>query len=1366
MDNTESADSEGGAPEVLRGDPRRRASAAVRGFMYQFWRTVQAWIELEPEDVLFVEGAEDFDVISAGEATAVQIKDNRASGALTLGNAVAINALNHFWKLKADNRGLRVRFKFITTADPGWEKKGPPDRKAVEIWNLCQESSISSCTADVESLRQVLLGQENVDGSLRQFLETAPVEIVKERLIDPVEWLHNQPALEGVEAIVVGRLVMLGESRSLSARDAEALARQLYMMVQRAATARSPQRLDFLAFSKELDRATIIEVPRESLQQHGKFVEVIGQWVAATAKIGAGLLRVMEGPGTFAVPVVARSVWRRQHLIDRVRSALTGGMAYLDGGVGIGKTTLLRQAIEPGQEVFWAQLRGRPDLEVAGMCSVLVHHVATAEGRPVVVLDDLNPEDDPRALERELGRLTAVIRSRAGALAISAYRPAGPRLTSILGLENEGRISVPAFQDEEVAAYLAGAGCPVERVCVLSRLVWLHTGGHPQLVAARVSALRKEGFPQPAPEDILAQPKDIRDARTEALATVRSVLPEDARSMLYRLSLVVPAFRRTHALRIGSGSPGASRPGEAFERLAGPWLEEVAPDHFKVSALVSMAGEQALTPDHVKQLHGDIATAFLAERVMTPSEFGGVMVHALAGEAEEQLAIAAQLFLTASQEIKKTLAREMPWMAGAGVDPGTLLPVSDRAARQFVRLMQLDVAALVSPQRLDALVRATEADFAAQSDDLAEILPRLLYLSKLLICTDLRMAPRTIIACVLEVERLAGKAGRHGEHFLGGGERLSRGGRTLSLGDLFVVSLVPRIRTSEDIQALVIAFDALGESDRTLLLNCFGSEDGELRILFLAPWVSLGSDDRRGFREYAQALAEALSAGRRWKHAAWMRGAARARSAVLDEMLGRREEAETLLADVAAEVGWSFSLEDQLAGIAFNYQDDARALEIWERILPRWTSDRLLHDSQPVFGTRHAAISAARLGRWDQAAALFSQAWKRAERFSMHAWRLGLLGDRGYALWQTGDRKAAIRVFAKAVSDLEKLPNKPESFSEYAVQKLVGHVLSHLTDPNKVLEIRPGMCSDLKPDERIRELPPTPPAFLWLFLGSLAELAGEVGLAKHYADKHRDVPFAFLRAMAARESLHRIIRSRKLAGIFEAAVKVAEGMEQARERERQGLQPAEPDPPGLKGELTERSVGTYIRPALCAAILQAKVLGEDIATLVEGWRTEAGSAQSALRDELDVWLRYAVAGSAELGSALRDTESTPELRATAAVFLVGRDDTGPDDALYAEAVILVSAAAYTIVRDAAGASFDRLVRKDWRRLCERRFLLRNPGLYVGAIRQACESPTTGWSAAARIVLTAAPTTQLNLPETMRAALEALANGSVEAPAPT
>ena len=64
MKSDESKSSKG-----LEGDPRRRANAAVE-FIYQFWRTVEAWIELDPEELLSIEGAEDFDFVGLGGSPA------------------------------------------------------------------------------------------------------------------------------------------------------------------------------------------------------------------------------------------------------------------------------------------------------------------------------------------------------------------------------------------------------------------------------------------------------------------------------------------------------------------------------------------------------------------------------------------------------------------------------------------------------------------------------------------------------------------------------------------------------------------------------------------------------------------------------------------------------------------------------------------------------------------------------------------------------------------------------------------------------------------------------------------------------------------------------------------------------------------------------------------------------------------------------------------------------------------------------------------------------------------------------------------------------------------------------------------------
>src|SRR6266478_5967528 len=203
----------------LEGDPRRRASAPVRGFQYQFWRTVEAWIDLVPEEVLFVEGAEDFDRIRQGEGTAVQIKDDRASGPLTLSSDKALGAVTNFWKLVKGNRGRKIWFKFITTAEAGAERDGFGGRKGVEVWNLSARSPLESCSDDVARIREFLLKRESLDAGLSEFLERGSLDAIQQELIQPFEWLYDQAALEDIQEVVVARLLEQERRRGLTASD-------------------------------------------------------------------------------------------------------------------------------------------------------------------------------------------------------------------------------------------------------------------------------------------------------------------------------------------------------------------------------------------------------------------------------------------------------------------------------------------------------------------------------------------------------------------------------------------------------------------------------------------------------------------------------------------------------------------------------------------------------------------------------------------------------------------------------------------------------------------------------------------------------------------------------------------------------------------------------------------------------------------------------------------------------------------------------------------------------------------------------------------------------------------------------------------
>ena len=77
----------------LANDPTREAVDSMRGYSYQVLCSVLAWVDLSEGELLFLEGAEDFDHIAGDTATATQVRDTRGSGNITLRSKDTLQAL-------------------------------------------------------------------------------------------------------------------------------------------------------------------------------------------------------------------------------------------------------------------------------------------------------------------------------------------------------------------------------------------------------------------------------------------------------------------------------------------------------------------------------------------------------------------------------------------------------------------------------------------------------------------------------------------------------------------------------------------------------------------------------------------------------------------------------------------------------------------------------------------------------------------------------------------------------------------------------------------------------------------------------------------------------------------------------------------------------------------------------------------------------------------------------------------------------------------------------------------------------------------------------------------------------------------------
>ena len=178
------------SPGPLIGDPQRQATDSIRGYVYQIHQTVFCWLDLicQPASVVYVEAAEDFDVRTATNVTANQVKDSSSS--ITLASASARAALSNFFKISQLNADT-VDYRYLTTASVGKEQKlqFPGNLPGIEYWKHVQTG-----LAPVAPLKSELL-KLDLDDALKTWLASASDDELLAILVRPFHWCHDQPHL-------------------------------------------------------------------------------------------------------------------------------------------------------------------------------------------------------------------------------------------------------------------------------------------------------------------------------------------------------------------------------------------------------------------------------------------------------------------------------------------------------------------------------------------------------------------------------------------------------------------------------------------------------------------------------------------------------------------------------------------------------------------------------------------------------------------------------------------------------------------------------------------------------------------------------------------------------------------------------------------------------------------------------------------------------------------------------------------------------------------------------------------------------------------------------------------------------------------
>jgi tetratricopeptide (TPR) repeat protein len=770
------------------------------------------------------------------------------------------------------------------------------------------------------------------------------------------------------------------------------------------------------------------------------------------------------------IPLPPRVVHRIE-LVDQLTSEKGDiGALWLNGSSGLGKT-VLAQFIARGSERDWflIELRGCSGSELEYRLRTSVTAINT-RGFGGIILDDF-PVEHASSGRLRLSILAAEVRRCDGEIVITSTRPPSPSLENCFGKFGIHVADVPYLTKKDVAELVSFAGGDAKKWASI-----IHTFcgfGHPQLVDARISGLKRRGWPE---NELLAgivpiggSAKEVDAERTAIRARLIAELPENAREILYRLTLTVGSFDRAFAIAIGEINPAVPRPGEAFDILVGPWIEARAQDRFNVSPLIGDAGTRNLSKEVQSSAHRGIVD-HLITRQPFPAEFlGQLLSHALISRHEAGLT----------------------WLAAAVAHAG-----HETRHSVMLRLIQFQIAiALNRTDRLGSIFHRFIAEARMIEPDDASNGMLILAISMGLIERSLPVRPSKWVPLLVEFEGL-----------LSGDSETAIMARTFDpvkagLQDWSVCQFIFVCRETalSGINELLELFDQLnqlGANQRNTLIAALREPYAGIRLMVHSSWLA---DHNKGDINGVKAAQEFMELGviaEHWGHRAITIECECARAVMLDEYAKDPDAALAALSDADIKYPGDVRIARQRAKIHYRRDHYDAALEEFARI-----ADVLPHDDEieRAFALREAGISAANTGDVQTARRFFEKAHASARNVSDHMRPMaaGLKGDCAVVEFQMKNYKEALRLSAEALREGEEIDPEAGPKEKYFALVL-GHMILWMRSEvqgsdwlGEDMPIVAGGCSNPEPPAEIVKRQ-TPPKLLHWY--QLAELEAELGI--------------------------------------------------------------------------------------------------------------------------------------------------------------------------------------------------------------------------------------------------------------------------------
>jgi len=536
-------------PSDFKTDPKRDATDSIRGYVYQAYQSILAWISLGESEILVLEGAEDFDIHNDLTVKTTQVKNVAAN--LTLRSKAVIDTLNNYWSCCENNSDYKIVLHFLTTAEPGKENGSPfgNGKKGLLCWQKAKSDQ-----KYIELIRKFLLTLD-LNQELKYFIKNSSSDELLEKLIRPINWDFGNKPIEALKIIIEDKLKIHGNKFNINTHDSVKSLSHLLESITDLLSTNGLKELKYVDFLSCFDDATTLNIPRgmiESMLSENKLQNLVKNSDFPEMSRLGNLSTIVGSP----IPIVNGGIARTTIVTNLTKLLDEENVIFLYGSSGIGKTNLTSLILSKiGDNWGWSGFRSLHPEQIRDALQLISLGINSDHLSPFLVLDDID-FNKIIFFEREFISLVFSIINKNGKIIVTGPISPPANLLPKLWKNETCKFLVPYFNKSEVADLIHTQGLTEsKRVTQWANVIWITTSGLPQLVHARVRNISAKRWPAVELSDI-TEPEDVELIRSEArMRLVNEISTENTRTLAYRLSIINGTFSRETAIAVAETPP-------------------------------------------------------------------------------------------------------------------------------------------------------------------------------------------------------------------------------------------------------------------------------------------------------------------------------------------------------------------------------------------------------------------------------------------------------------------------------------------------------------------------------------------------------------------------------------------------------------------------------------------------------------------------------------------------------------------------------------------------------------------------------------------------------------------------------------------